>query len=364
MLNNEKYKLLIDSATELASCKEFDKEVNYRPFEEKVTKIASSYKINKELYDFLKQSIDIYYKSDEKLAFTIFFILFTICRRQNYGNILNLVKENENLFDEYMIMKHIYIMAVLSKSSHSSLVYKTLYFANKLVNSKSDKHDFTTHTGVLNAYCSLVCKYFEFAIDERKEERNVEMIKKALVYINRAIFLEKKEKGSEDLVYNKFYLNRGRIQILLGDYTKGENDIQRAIELVPMTADRESVVNEYSQYLVKASIIHAYDINEEKVEDLDKIKVGNYKSIALMTTLLGFLLGAINIFANINDTKTLAILMLAYCGLLLVLLGVILLGLGLMLKEKKKIFYVYDVIVLLIGIAIFASTFMLINRGW
>ena len=41
MLNNEKYKLLIDSATELASSKDFDKEVNYRPFEEKVTKIIN-----------------------------------------------------------------------------------------------------------------------------------------------------------------------------------------------------------------------------------------------------------------------------------------------------------------------------------
>lgn len=363
MLNKEEYAQLIDKASQLASVEDFNKAVNDREFEEQITKIASSYKIDKELYNFLNDSIEVQYRSDKNTAFVLFFILFTICRRQNYGDILELHRSYENMFDDHMIMKHIYLMAVLSKPSNSSLLYKTIYFATKLVNSKSELHDFTTHTGVLNAYCSLICKYFEYALDERKDEKNLELIKTALRCINRAIFIEKQKKGSEEAVYNKFFLNRGRIYVLLEQYGKGENDIQRAIELLPMSADRESKVNEYSQYLVKASIVRAYDLNEEKVQDLDRIKVGNYKSIALMTTLLGFLLGAINIFTNINNTKTLALLMLAYCGLLLVLLGVILLGLGLTLKEKKKVLYVYDVLILLIGIAIFASTFIMINKG-
>ena len=165
------------------------------------------------------------------------------------------------------------------------------------------------------------------------------------------------------LVYNKFFLNRGRILILLEKYAKGEEDILKAIELLPPSTDRESKVNEYNQYLVKSSIIRAYDLNQEKVRDLDKIKVSNYKSIALMTTLLGFLLGTINIFTTISDRFTLAVLMLGYLGLLLVLVGTILLGFSLNFRERKKRLYVYDVLLIVVGVAIFVATMIIINKG-
>ena len=172
--------------------------------------------------------------------------------------------------------------------------------------------------------------------------------------------LEKEEKGSYDLVYPKFYLNYGRILILLGKYDKGEAEIQKAIRLLQDSADRQALVTEYNQYLLKSSIIHSYDLNEEKIKDLDKIKVNNYKSIALMTTLLGFLLGAINIFTTITDPFTLGMLMLCYAGLLLVLLGSILLGLTLTFKEQKARLYIYDVLLIIFGVIIFGVTLALI----
>ena len=353
---------LLENAKVLANTENFEQKVNSREFELEITKIASSYKVDKELKELLIKQIDNNYRENKKLSFVLFFILFTICRRQNFGNILELTKEYENMFNDYEITKHINLMAVLVKGTDSSTIYKTIKSATRLVTCKNEICDFTIHTGILNAYTELICKYFEYQLDEKSEPENIEILQNGLVCINKAIEIDAKEKGSKELVYSKFYLNRGRLLILLEKYAKGEADIIKAIELLPPSADRESKVSEYNQYLVKSSIIHAYDLNEDKVRDLDKIKVSNYKSIALMTTLLGFLLGTINIFTTIENTFTLSMLMLAYCGLLFILLGVVLLGFSLNLKERKKRLYVYDAVLIIIGIIIFVSVMIILNK--
>lgn len=354
---------IISEALELAKIENYEREVNTRTFEMKITAIAREVVVNKALYDSLKENIKKYYKTNKKAAFNLFFILFTICRRQNYGDIVNLAIDAEDDFEEYEIVKHIKLMAILDKSSHTATLYKAIKESSKLVELKNDDCDFTTHTGVLNVYTALICKYFEYQLDERNEPDNKALMLKALKCIRTVIEIEKQEKGSYEAVYEKFYLNHGRILILLEKYTKGEEEILKAISLLPESADRNAKVNEYNQYLLKASIIHSYDLNEEKVKDLDKIKVSNYKSIALMTTLLGFLLGTINIFTTITDRFTLAILMLGYAGILLLLVGTILLGFSLTLKERKKVLYVYDILLIIIGIAIFAITMLIINKG-
>ncbi|MBQ8293148.1 MAG: hypothetical protein IJX78_05055 [Bacilli bacterium] len=358
----KKFNELMQSAIELSKIEKFEREVNYRAFELEITKMASSHKINEEVESFLVSKIESSYKTDKKLAFVLFFVLFTMCRRQNYGDILELVREYDDLFREYEIIRHITLMAVLVKSTDASTIYKAIKNGTKLVSMKNDLCDFTSHSGVLNAYSELICKYFEFQLDEKNEPENIEYLKIGLQCINKAIDLEIKDKGSKEKVYSKFYLNRGRLLILLGKYSKGEADIVKSIELLPLSADRESKVTEYNQYLVKASIIHAYDLNEEKVQDLDKIKVSNYKSIALMTTLLGFLLGAINIFTTVESTYTLGMLMLCYLGLLLILVGTILLGFTLNFKERKKRLYLYDIALIVVGIVIFVFTMILINK--
>lgn len=358
----KQFQQLLLSANNLAKIEEFERAINYRPFELEITKIASSYKMNEELEKYLTEEIEGCYKTNKKLAFVLFFILFTMCRRQNYGDILELVKEYDDLFREYEIIKHITMMAVLVKSTDASTIYKAIKNGTKLVNLKNEFCDFTTHTGVLNAYSELICKYFEFQLDEKNEPENVEYLEMGLQCINNAIEYEAKDKGSKDKVYSKFYLNRGRLLVLLGKHAKGEADILKAIELLPLSADRESKVTEYNQYVVKASIIHAYDLNEEKVQDLDKIKVSNYKSITLITSLLGFLLGTINIFSTIENTYTLGMLMLCYLGLLLVLVGTVLLGFTLNFKERKKRLYLYDIALIAAGVTIFVLTMILINK--
>ena len=344
---------LVEEVKTIINVENFNKYVNSREYELEVTRIAGSIVVDKKIVDDLVEGVNRYYSTNKPLSFTLFFIVYTICRRQSFGNVLDLALSYEGEFEEYEIMKHIKLMAVLDIASHSSTLYKAIKESSKLVELSNDECDFTNHVGVLNVYTGLICKYFEYQLDERKEAG-----------IKKVIELEKQAKGSYDAVYSKFYLNYGRILILLGKYNKGEEEIQRAISLLPQSNDRTSKVNEYNQYLLKASIIHSYDLNEEKIKDLDKIKVSNYKSIALMTTLLGFLLGTINIFTTISDPFTLIVLMVGYCGLLMVLLGTILLGFTLTLKERKVRLYVYDILILLAGILVFAFALItVINKG-
>jgi uncharacterized membrane protein YfhO len=56
--------------------------------------------------------------------------------------------------------------------------------------------------------------------------------------------------------------------------------------------------------------------------------------------------------------------MVGYCGLLMVLLGTILLGFTLTLKERKARLYVYDILILFAGILVFAFALVtVINKG-
>lgn len=357
------YQEILVKAQELSQVNDFHQVVNTRLFELEITRIASAHKVNSELNSQLLNGINEYLGQDIKIAFILFFVLFTIQRRQNYGNIFELVDEYEEHFRDYEIVKHIRLMAALVKLTNIQAIYREIRRATVLMETPNPVCDFTKHTGFINAYVSLVCKYFEYELDARDEDDNIKLLGFALHSINQAIDIETKEHGSKDKVYNKFYLNRGRLLILLKKYSKGEDDIQKAIELLPETADRASTVNEYNQFLVKSSIIRSYDLNEEKVKDLDKVKASNYKSIALMTTLLGFLLGTINIFTTVTDRFTLLVLMLGYCGLLLVLVGTILIGFTLNFKERRKRIYIYDICLILVGIAIFLFTMVLINRG-
>lgn len=355
---------IIEKAKEICSVKEFNKYVHSREYELKVTALAGSIIVEDNIIEEMLLNVNKLSSNFKELAFTLFFVCYTVCRRQNYGNVLDLAISYEDIFEEYEIMKHIKLMAVLDVSSHSSTLYKAIKESSKLIELVNDECDFTNHVGVLNVYTGLICKYFEYQLDERFEPENKELLTKALKSIKKVIEIEKEKNGSYENVYSKFYLNYGRILVLLGKYNKGEEEIQRAISLLSNSTDRASKVNEYNQYLLKASIIHSYDLNEEKIKDLDKIKVSNYKSIALMTTLLGFLLGTINIFTTITDAFTLTVLMVGYCGLLMILLGTILLGFTLTLKERKIRLYIYDILILVVGVVIFGLALLtVINKG-
>ena len=352
---------LLNKVYEIHKDKNFSVYANDREYEVKITDLAKKITVTKDIYNDIISLIEDKMVKEKDIAFSLYFILFTMCRRQKYKDILDLVDSYKEKFDEYYMMEHIDLMAKLDRVTHSSTLYKAIKQSSKFLKLKNDECNFSEHVGALNVYCGLVCKYFETNLDERKDSEKKDLIQAAYVNIQKAIKIDQERNANQsESAYSKFYLNRGRIQILKGKYTQGEADIYLAISSLGDSTDRVATVNEYNQYLLKASIIHAYDINEEKIQDLDKIKVSNYKSIALMTTLLGFLLGAINIFTTIEEPFTLAMLMLCYAGILLALLGIILFGLSLTLKDRKFRLLAYDIVLIILGIVIFGVSMWII----
>ena len=336
---------------------EFEKLVNTRDYEENViTAIAKKCDASKELIEDLLIEVNNKIATDRDFAFSLFFVAFTICRRQNICDINDMALKYQNSFSMYEIMEHIRLMVVLERSSSPNDLYRAIKESSALIEKKSENCDFTQQPGVLNVYVALVCKYFESQLDERGTPENNEIMQKALGICG---WIEKNSEAS----YPKFLLNHGRMLILLGQYDRGEDKIQKAICELPCSGDRVFKVNEYSQYLVKASIIRSYDLQDKKMQELDKIKANNYKSLAIMTTLLGFLIGAINIFATVSDAFTLTLLMVGYSGLILVLGGVALMGLSLNMKEKEVKPYVFNSVIIVIGIVIFlVALIFAINR--
>ena len=219
-----------------------------------------------------------------------------------------------------------------------------------LIKSKGENHDFTHHNGILNLYVEIVCSYFESELDDRFDDSINHYIKQARVVVDEMI------DSCKDKVYSKYYLNKGRLLVLMQNYKEGEKFIGMAIRSIPYSAERERTAREYEHFLQQSNLIKSYDLTATKIKELDAVKVNNTKALALMTSLLGFLLGAINIFAQVSDVFTLGMLMLCYLGLLLVLTGVVFVGLNLMHKQKSKKFFFYDAIILIFGVAIFAST--------
>ena len=217
---NNKFEEILLKTKELEHLKNFEVVVNFRNFEMSITSIASSYKLDEELFDLLTNEINKSLEDSEQLAFILFFVLFTMARRQNFGNILDLVNDYEKYFTKYEIIKHIRLMAVLVKLTNTKKIYREILKAKIILEKKSPNSNFANHVGFLHAFCSLICKYFEYELDERKDQDNLKLLELVLIYINKAIKLETNEKGIDN-VYNKFYLNRGRILILLGQYSKG-----------------------------------------------------------------------------------------------------------------------------------------------
>lgn len=323
--------------------------VNKREFETKITNLAQQIDIEKITEKEVKENIENNLQKNKPLAFVIFFTFYTIYRRTKYGDLSSFCNEYISKFSEYEITEHIKILTdyacTSNVNSYDSLIKRT----DRLINKTDLK--FSEHAGVLNLYAELVCSYYERNLDLREGNEDKKLLQKALAYINKII-------KNDD--YHKYHLNKGRLLILLEKYDNGEDEILHAINMLGFSKDRENRVRLYEQYLIKSSFIRAYDLNDEKYKDLEKIKVNNYKLVALMTTLLGFLLGTINIFVETKEPENLALLMLAYLSLLLVLSGVILLGLSITFKERKKVLFSYDISLISIGVILFIVAMLII----
>lgn len=334
---------------------EFKKYVNTREFEENFSRLAGKVDFNSEFIAQVEENIVT--SKDESFSFTLFFVLFTWIRRNHYGSLIDFFNKYDEKFKKFQLIKHLKYLTVLNTSNNPRELKQAIKNIYNLINNKTEDADFSENVGVLNNYVELVCTYCELKFDERNDKEIDELLHKALEYNEFTINSEEKIKGN---AYPKFYLNRGRILVMLKRYNEGEDQIKYAISLLPVSADRSMQVNDYSQYLAKSSMMRAYDKNDEKFQELDRFKVDSYKSVTLIMAVIGFLLGAINIFATVTDPFTLLLLMLGYCGLVLMLAGVVLLGFALNFKERKKRFLIFDLLLAVAGIALFVVPLIII----
>lgn len=348
-LKNEITKLLANSQ------EPFKKYVNSRDFEETFSKLAGRLEFNDNILSQAEQ--DILASPDKSFAFTLFFVLYTWIRRNHYGSLAEFFDKYGDRFKEYRICEHLSYLTVLATSNNPKELKQTIKHAYNLINNKTENADFSQNVGVLNNYVELVCTYCELKFDDRDAKDIDELLHIALEYNDYTIKSEEKIKEHS---YPKFYLNRGRLLVMLKRYNEGEDQIKYAISLLPASADRAMLVNNYSQYLAKSSMIRAFDKNNEKFEELDRFKVDSYKSVTLIMAIGGFLLGTINIFATVTEPFTLLMLMLGYCGLVLMLAGVVLLGFALNFKERKNRFLIFDIVLTVVGITMFAVPIIIV----
>ena len=345
---------LFQAVKEIASREDFLTYVNNKLFEEEVTNLVKDLQFDKQSEQIILQKLEELLDKNNNQAFILFFILLTKYRRNKIGNLKEFVDKYLDYFGNIKFSEFIPLLCQFTEENDEKSLLRLLKRTDKLINSKGENYDFTTHLGILNLYVEIVCKYFESQLDERFDEDMVIYLKKASEVVDDMI------RRCGENVYIKYFLNKGRIMVLLGKYKEGENFINRAIKLVPIGPERENTIREYQQYLIKVSVVKTYDTTANKIKELDSVKVNNTKTLALMTSLLGFLLGSINIFSSVTDVFTLAMLMLGYISLLLVLTGIVLLGLNLTFNEKRKKFIIYDIAILLLGISLFITTMIII----
>lgn len=310
--------------------------INTRKFELEVIKLASNTKFNGDLIGQVEKELQK--AKGEHFDFTLFYILFTWKRRNKHQSLKAFYDAYEKNFSKYEILTHIKGMSILAEGNQANLK-DAIKEIDEFIKNNSE---ISTHVGVLNLYVELVCSYCELKFDERDSDEVNNLLKQALDHIRNVI--EQEEKDSKK-AYQKFYLNKGRILVMLKQYEVGEQEINKAISLIPLSQDRAIIVNDYSQYLAKSSMIKAYDLNlkaldnyrNEKIKEINLYKVDSYKIITLVIAVIGFLLGSINIFTKIDEALTLLMLMLAYAGLMLLLVGIVLLCFRYFLKDYKPI---------------------------
>lgn len=350
--NLTSFEALLTDAKEISNHDDFVTFCNSREFEEMVadkeSEINFTNDLEKEIIDFIDTNKEI----DNKLCFVLFLILFTWYRRQKIRDLEQYTNKYLNAF-KYPFSEFIELLAIYNVKKDNEHLHELLKRSKRLSESKGETYDFTMHKGINNFYVEVVCTYFELNLDKRLDEESNFYLKDAIDKIDKVI------DTCNGQVYSKFYLNKGRLEALKGNFNKGEEYIIKAIQAIELSPNRSYTVNQYQYYLTKIDMIRLSDMNNKKMKEIEKVKVDNIKSLTLMTALLSFILGAINIFSSTGKTLVLGILMASYFGLILTLTGILLFGIKLMYNEKNNKHVIYTLFIFIAGIAIFAVSVVL-----
>lgn len=337
---------LLIKVREITDRDDFESYVNIRECEERIAKMEDYIDLDTELDEQMTEYIEKNALTDNKVCYVLFQLLFTVYRRKRYGNLEEYVNKYLCFFKQYPFSEFIELLMIYNVKKDDQHLNELLLRSKRLTESKGLTYDFTTHNGIINFYVEAVCTYFELNLDQRENEIGKKYIPDALDKIENVI------ASNPGKVYSKFLLNKGRLEILLGNYEIGEEYIIKAIQNIGFGVKRFFTVAEYEQFLTKLEMIKLYDKNNAKIKEVENSRVDNIKSLSLMTALLSFILGAINIFSEVKDIKVLALLMIMYFGLIMLLLGILLLGVKLLYNDKNKKFGLFNTFLLIFGILI------------
>ncbi len=367
-----------------------------------LSKLIASNNLINQIKNIYQSEKDAYIKNPKQrqgeqldIIFTYFWIVFTYYRRQNNFSEMETfyLQEVEQFgfeFNNYPIKKHI---DLLNKANSPKFYDKYDRLIKQSERMRKEHPSLSTQPGIIHHYCEMIAIYYERHLDLKDEkEDNVgqKQIKDALNKINDLIkeaeknnsidnikLLKDKEYDEEQKIFNdkineavkynlkvydKYYVTRGRLLALSHEYALALESINKGIQKVyESSSPNKSTIDSYKLIANNISLIQAFDTSNSNYETLKSIKTDNFKVISIMTALLGFLLGSIEIFARVDEPIRIVLYICAYLGLILILLGICLVGVSLVLDDLKKKQKIYSIIILCIGALILTAS--LITAG-
>ena len=240
---------LLIKVKEITDRDDFESYVNIRECEERIAKMEDYIDLDTELDEQMTEYIEKNALTDNKVCYVLFQLLFTVYRRKRYGNLEEYVNKYLCFFKQYPFSEFIELLMIYNVKKDDQHLNELLLRSKRLTESKGLTYDFTTHNGIINFYVEAVCTYFELNLDQRENEIGKKYIPDALDKIENVI------ASNPGKVYSKFLLNKGRLEILLGNYEIGEEYIIKAIQNIGFGVKRFFTVAEYEQFLTKLEMI-------------------------------------------------------------------------------------------------------------
>lgn len=289
-------------------------------------------------------------KKQKSVSFEDFFFAFTFFRKNSlYKEMNDIYREFKNIFKEEKLIKHIALLNDAKFANDKNDLYDLISKAKTILDSDDE---YKNHIGFLHHYAELCATYFEYNLDERD---NI-ILKDAYKCAQHVIQIE---------AYYKFFLTKGRLETLLGFYDDAKDSIGNAISKIPLDENHAAFVATYEIYLNKISLVKAYDVTIKKTnetsKDLQNQKLDNIKVIGMFSSIIVFLLGGIEAFQTISDYKTIARVMTMYCGMAIIMIGLVYIFFKLLSKDNSKKYasYILSALCIILGIALIITMWLI-----
>lgn len=358
-----------------------------RAYEKFMTDGANYLEGKSHVANYLKDYIKSGNLSDDEF-YTNAFILFTYYRHNSnlkeMSEVLDLAnKRLESKKNEYPLIIHMNFLYKAINPDDASDFLSLINQCQKVIN--DPKSHLSSQFGVVHNYCEMVAKYYELHLDERDSLKGKETIEGALNKINEILQIEKK--------YPKYYVTLGRLLALSGKYDEGRSKVYVAMNMIDPNVKKEESDLEKSEMVVETALedvgfksahdcivkaknaqeklidfkkkqadyeaqlnniktIQIYDLNNQHYKEFKNFKYDNLKSVSVIAAIISFIIGGVNMFFNISEPVYAVFMVIAFLGIIFVMLSICLLGISFIMDKENKKNYLRFGVMLLIGIAI------------